>query len=195
MKCRGSYSFFYVLYKDIGKAKSFGLNRAIFYAWAKYYGPHKWPYRLLRVEEELRKQITKGNKPTKCPEGYIEVLGECVMIGPRGYYKIGDVEQTPIDYDRQVINKIKLLIDPETVWEAALKYVSKFPEYILKDPAKFYKYVYEPVRDIFFKELLEKGEVVPPREILERLKSLEETMKKSREKQKSILDYMGKDAG
>ncbi len=186
---------YYTLYNDIGKAKSFGLNRAIFYAWAKHYGPHKWPYRLLRVEEELRKQIIRGRKPTKCPEGYVEVLGECVMVGPQGYYMIGDTEQTPLDYDKQVTNKIKLLIDPEKVWEIALKYVSKFPKHILKDPTKFYKYVYEPIRDTLFKELLEKGEIVPPKEILEKLKSLEEMMKKSKEKQKSILDYISRDIG
>ncbi|MCD6195448.1 MAG: hypothetical protein J7J82_01515, partial [Staphylothermus sp.] len=66
----------YIFHKDLDKAKSFGLNRAIFYAWAKYYGPHKWPIRLMRVEEALRRQA-RGVSSVKCPEGYVEVLGEC----------------------------------------------------------------------------------------------------------------------
>ena len=178
----------YIFHKDLDKAKSFGLNRAIFYAWAKYYGPHKWPIRLMRIEEALRRQA-RGVGSIKCPEGYVEVLGECITVSPRGYYMIGDQEQLPIDYDRQVTKKLKPLLDPEKAWKAALEYVSNFPDYILRDPQKFYKYVYEPIRDSFFKELIIKGKVVPPQEIIEKLKSVEEMIKKSKEKQKSILDY------
>jgi len=179
---------YYLFNRDLDKAKSFGLNRAIFYAWAKYYGS-KYPRRLLRVEEELRRQIMRGEKPVKCPNGYVEVLGECIKVSPHGYFEMGGIEQSPYDFDRQVTYKIKPLIDPSKAWEEALKYVSSFPEYILRDPVKFYKYVYEPIRDSFFKDLLEKGRVKPPREVLERLKSLEDMVKKSREKQRSILDY------
>ncbi|MCD6300725.1 MAG: hypothetical protein J7L82_01485 [Staphylothermus sp.] len=178
----------YYFNKDIDKAKSFGLNRAIFYAWTKYYGPHKWPIRLMRVEQALRKQ-SRDIRSIKCPEGFVEVLEECVAVSPRGFYMIGEQEQLPIDYDRQVTNKIKRLIDPEKAWKAAIEYVSSFPEYILRDPQKFYKYVYEPVRDTFFKELLTKDKVVPPKEVIERLKSLEEMIKKTKEKQRSIFDY------
>ncbi|MET1159628.1 MAG: hypothetical protein ABWW65_01580 [Thermoprotei archaeon] len=179
---------YYYFNRDLSKAKSWGLNRAIFYAWAKYYGPRGW-VRLTRFEEEFRRRLLRGEKPSKCPEGYVEVLGECVKLSPRGYYEIGGVEQTPYDYDQQVIAKIKRVMDPNKVWETALKYISQFPEYVLKDPSKFFKYVYEPVRDTFFQQLLEKGSVEPPREILERLKSLEELVKKVREKQKTILDF------
>ncbi len=178
----------YRFYQDINKAKSFGLNRAVFYAWAKYYGSRQ-PYRLLRAEEEIRKRILRGEKPSKCPEGYKEVLGECVKESSRGYYEMGGVEQTPYDYDQQVTLKIKRVVDPDTAWEKALEYISKFPEWVLKDPVKFYKYVYEPIRDTFFQKLLSEGKVEPPREIIERLESLEKMIEKSRKTQRSLLDY------
>lgn len=180
---------YYLFYKDIVKAKSWGLNRAVFYAWAKYYGS-KQPYRLLRVEEEIRKKILRGEKPSKCPEGFIEVLGECVKTSSRGYYVMGDVEQTPYDYDRQVNMKIKRLMDPEKVWEKTVEYISCFPEWVLKDPVKFYKYVYEPVRDTFFKKLVVEDRIKPPHEIIEKLESLEKMIEKSRRTQKSLLDYV-----
>lgn len=180
----------YLLKGDLDKSKSFGLNRAIFYAWAKYYGPHKWPMRLMRVMEELRRKTIRGEKIAECPQGYVKVLGECIAIGPRGYYMIGDQEQLPIDFDKQVNKKIKLVIDPETAWETALEYVSKFPRSILEDPRKFYKFVYEPVRDTFIKDLLVKKRVEPPKHIIEQIKSEEEMYKEFKKKQKSIFDYM-----
>jgi hypothetical protein len=183
---------YYILHGDLDKAKSFGLNRAVFYAWAKYYGS-RYPRRLSRVEEELRKNLLKGVKPSKCPEGYTEVLGECVQVSQRGYYMMGDVEQTPYDYDQQVTYKIKRLIDPGKAWKMALEYVSRFPEWVLKDPIKFYKYVYEPIRDTFFEKLLREGRVEPPREVIEKLTALDEMVKKARRSQRNILDFMGGD--
>ncbi len=179
----------YLLNKDLKKAKSFGLNRAIFYAWAKYYGPHKYPYRLLRVMEMVKKQRS-GGKVEKCPEGFVEVLGECIEVSPRGYYMIGGKEQTEYDYDQQVTRKIRYIIDPEKAWRAALEYVSSFPEEILRHPGKFYKYVYEPVRDTFFLELLEKGRVEAPKDFIDYLSSTE---KRGARRGKSLYDFISSD--
>ncbi len=180
----------YLFKKDLRKAKSFGLNRAIFYAWAKYYGPHKYPYRLMRVVEVMRRQRS-GGKIEKCPEGFVEELGECVELSPRGYYMIGGNEQTEYDFDRQITRKIKLLIDPEKAWKAALEYVSSFPEEVLRHPGKFYKLVYEPVRDTFFIELLEKGRVEAPKEFIDYLARDSTDEKKGR----SLYDFIGIDKG
>ncbi len=182
----------YVLYGDKEKAKSFGLNRAIFYAWAKHYGPHKMPYRNIRLEgiEKLyRKQLVKGKEKTKCPEGFVEVAGECIQVGPRGYYMIGDQEQEPIDYDRQVTSKLRIFFDPDKVWETAVEYVKQFPRKILEDPQKFYKLVYEPVRDTFFKQILLGEKPKPKKELIEKLTSLEKMIEKTKTKQKSLLDF------
>lgn len=136
---------YYVLKKDLDKAKSFGLNRAIFYAWAKHYGPSR---RQFIKPGMLSSRVSRERK-------FAEELGERVQIGPSGYYMIGGIEQKPEDYDRNVAKRFEEAGVPYgKAWEATLKYVSKFPRNILIDPQKFYKYVYEPVRDSFIERVL-----------------------------------------
>ena len=67
----------------------------------------------------------------------------------------------------------------EQAWKAALEYVSLFPEWVLRDPQRFYRLVYEPVRDTFFLSLLRGEKLRPPRSILERLESLEKMASKA----------------
>lgn len=177
---------FYRLTGDLDLAKSFGLNRAVFYAWAKYHGPRH--YRPASVDDVLNLRSTHAGS-TKCPDGFKVILGECLSVGPRGFYELGGSEQLPNDFDDQVYKKLKLLVEPEKAWRAALDYVSRFPEWVLRDPAKFYKLVYEPVRDSFFRDLVEKGSVTPPKEIVERLDSTERMLQKVRSSQKTLMDY------
>jgi len=182
---------YYKLLGDLEKAKSFGLNRAVFYAWVKYYGSRE-PRIPVKMREEDVSIVAEKGVESKCPEGYVLVLGECIKQSPRGVYEIGGVEQTPADYDQQVTHKIRRVADPERVWRAALEYVSKFPDWVLKNPQHFYKYVYEPVRDTFFAKILRGEQVEPPREILERFRALEEMIEKARKAQRTLLDYAGK---
>ncbi|MET1101627.1 MAG: hypothetical protein ABWW69_04020 [Pyrodictiaceae archaeon] len=48
------------------------------------------------------------------------------------------------------------VIPYEVAWEAALKYLSKFPKNTLLDPRRFYEEVYEPVRDYFIEKVVER---------------------------------------
>ena len=132
---------YYLLTGDLEKAKSFGLNRAIFYAWAKYYG-----------------RTYKAKKPSGQGEGrpwrLVKVLGEEVPVSPRGWFMMGDVEQLPEDYDKNIASKINSVIPYEKAWKAAIEYLKQFPENILRDPQKFYKHVYEPVRDHFIEKVV-----------------------------------------
>ena len=179
----------YVFYKDINRAKSFGLNRAIFYAWAKYHGSHAMRWRMQRLEEIIKKGGIKPRRE-KCLENMEEVLGECVEVSPRGYYVIGGKEQFPEDYDENIIKKISRITDYEKAWRAALDYVSQFPESVLKDQQKFYKIVYEPVRDIFFKQILMNKKLISSK-----MRSTSKTrsrIKRDRitRKQKTIYDFI-----
>jgi len=179
----------YVFYKDINRAKSFGLNRAIFYAWAKYHGPHTMRWRMQRLEEIIKKGGIEPRRE-KCPENMEEVLGECVEVSPRGYYVIGGKEQFPEDYDENIIKKISRITDYEKAWRAALDYVSQFPESVLKDQQKFYKIVYEPIRDIFFKQILMNKKLISSK-----MRSTSKTrscIKGDRitKKQKTIYDFI-----
>ena len=141
---------YYLLNKDMDKAKSFGLNRAIFYAWAKYYGPSRRPL-------TARRPVYGRRLTDKETIKWTEALGEKVQISDRGYYVMGGIEQRPEDFERQVARRFEEAgIKFEEAWRATLNYVSMFPRTILKNPQEFYKHVYEPVRDRFIEKVLRK---------------------------------------
>lgn len=127
---------YYVLRGDIEKAKSFGLNRAIFYAWAKKRGiafgaPSIKP--LSRRERRIGEEETIG--------------GEVVYRSPSGWYVIGGQEQVPRDFDRQIVQRFGGRERFNKYWEAALKYIQKFPMEVVESPKEFYERVYLPLRD------------------------------------------------
>ncbi len=137
---------YYLLTGDLEKAKSFGLNRAIFYAWAKYYGPHgrRGSYAASRIAS-----LGKSEKK------FVKVFGtEEVPVSDRGWFEMGGKEQLPEDFDRVVKSKLETVAPWEIVWSKTLEYLKRFPTSILRDPQKFYKYVYEPVRDRFVEKVL-----------------------------------------
>ncbi|MCC6035024.1 MAG: hypothetical protein LM567_06000 [Desulfurococcaceae archaeon] len=141
---------YYLLHGDLDKAKSFGLNRAIFYAWAKHYGrgyipkdPRRLYIDIVTIDKEIAGDYIDQSKKQ------VEVLGEGAFQSPRGYFIIGDKEQLPEDYDKNITSKIENVIPYELAWEAALKYLSRFPRQVLEDPIKFYEKIYEPIRDNF----------------------------------------------
>ncbi len=141
---------YYLLTGDMDKAKSFGLNRAIFYAWAKYYGPAKRP-----VAKTTPRRIY--GRTVSGPVKRVEVIGEKTQIGPSGYFVMGGIEQRPEDFDRYVARKFEEAgIKFEEAWKKALEYIQQFPKTVLKDPQEFYKQVYEPVRDRFVEKVLKR---------------------------------------
>ena len=137
---------YYLLTGDLEKAKSFGLNRAIFYAWAKYYGPRGrgWVAASRTIAKPTGSQIERA-KPVE----------DEVPVSPRGWFEMDGKEQLPQDFDRQIGLKIEASIPFVVAWRRALAYVRKFPEEVLRDPNKFFKYVYEPVRDQFLEKVVE----------------------------------------
>ncbi len=147
---------YYLLYGDLERAKSFGLNRAIFYAWAKKRGQVA-ARKAYGVSPSVRaKASSKGKEGVKL----VEVAGEEAFQAPSGFFTMGGEEQRPEDYDRQIAEKIGSVVPYEKAWEAALKYLRKFPKHVLLDPRKFYEKVYKPVRDDFnaVLEVLNEGE-------------------------------------
>ena len=145
---------YYLLTGDLERAKSFGLNRAIFYAWAKYYGPARSARRILVSSSRQRGPL--GSSEDKLGgTDFVEVLGEKVRVSPRGFYVMGGIEQRPEDFDRNVARKFEEAgIRFEEAWKAALDYVSRFPANVLRDPQRFFKEVYEPVRDRFVEDVV-----------------------------------------
>lgn len=134
---------YYKLKGNLEKAKSFGLNRAIFYAWAKYHKPRygmskkRFIMEKLGIKEEELKKEKIGN--------------EVAFLSGKGWFMIGDKEQLPKDFDRQIKEKIEEVIPFEIAWKAALDYISRFPEEVLLDQHEFFERVYKPIRDNFEK--------------------------------------------
>lgn len=130
---------YYLVTGDVERAKSFGLNRAVFYAWAKRYArDHLQQARRPGVDVE--------------PQGgrQVELIGdEAAYVSKRGWFAIGDEEQTPQDYDRQIARRIDSVTPYEDAWKAALDYLKSFPRAVLLDQQRFYNEVYKPVRDSF----------------------------------------------
>ncbi len=131
---------YYLLNEDINKAESFGLNRAIFYAWAK------------RSGGKPRRRYAAGaatpSMPT--PSKSIERVGnEAAYITESGLFTIGDEVQRPEDYDREIAQRIEPFIPYREAWKASLNYLKTFPKEILLDQRQFYEKVYLPVRDHF----------------------------------------------
>jgi len=134
---------YYLIKGDIEKAKSFGLNRAIFYAWAKRYARD----RLMRITKrpKIEEAGTRIAKPM-----YEQVGNETAYLSPKGWFVIGGTEQSPEDYDRQIAKRIEsTAISYRDAWEASIKYLSRFSRDVLLDQQRFYKEVYVPVRDRF----------------------------------------------
>lgn len=139
---------YYVLTGDLEKAFSFGLNRAIFYAWAKHYGKGVRSF----ASERFVKGVERGEEDGK-PVVYIG--DEKAFLGPSGYFMMGDKEQTPKDFERNVVSKVEAVVPFEKVWKAAVEYVKRFSRETLLSQQAFFEKVYKPVRDNFLESVVE----------------------------------------
>lgn len=142
----------YVLGKPIETAKSFGLNRAIFYAAAKRgFKPKPTPPKELRVKEirvpeKRRKEIIETFK--------IDHLGDemayAVEMNGKQYYMIGNEVQTEESFRKQIESRFQDKF--EKAWKEAVEICKSYDRGVLLSQRAFYEVVYKPRRD----ELAEK---------------------------------------
>lgn len=99
---------------------------------------------------------------------------------------IGGVEQKPTDFDREITWRIAKLINPKEAWKMTVEYEKQFPKEILENSQRFYKLVYEPVRDIFISELLK---VKTPKPLKETVKLEGPSGKSGKHKTKTLLEF------
>jgi hypothetical protein len=141
---------YFILMGEEEKAKSFGLNRAIFYAWAKRRGVARPPSRrTVPSGQEVAKETREGKT-------LVYVGNEGAYASEKGWYIIGEESQLPQDYDRQIVSKIDQILPYERAWSSALEYLRHFPRSDLLDQSKFFSEVYRPVRDGFLEGVVEK---------------------------------------
>ena len=125
---------YYALKNDLNLAKSFGLNRAIFYAWAKKRGI------------TTRRGRGAGRAAAAAEAMAEEHIGDEVAFRSRnGWFAIGGQVQKPVDFDRQVAARFGPYF--EKYWKSAVEYVKRFPREVLESQRDFYQKVYLPVRD------------------------------------------------
>ncbi|NHW44929.1 MAG: hypothetical protein HA491_04250 [Candidatus Verstraetearchaeota archaeon] len=137
---------YYLLTGDLERAKSFGLNRAIFYAWAKR---HARGVASKRGTSKAAKGSAEGEK-----ERAVQVGDETAFVSERGWFEIGGEEQRPEDYDRQIAQHVEGVVPYERAWQATLEYLKSFDREALLDQQRFFKEVYEPVRDRFLEDVV-----------------------------------------
>ncbi len=134
----------YKLGLPINQAKSWGLNRAIFYAAAKkgYFRKKKPPARKATIQELAKKPIEKTKNLF-----YLGDEAAYIVETPNGmYFTIGGKVQTEKDFQRQIESRFHPIFDK--VWNEALEIVGEHPIETLLSQRKFYKEIYEPLRDV-----------------------------------------------
>jgi len=130
---------YYLLKEDVERAKSFGLNRAIFYAWAKHSKPAQFRKKAPTITRYAVERELKFEK----------VGDEEAPVTEDGWFTIGDTVQTPKDFDHQIVQKIKPIIPFEIAWNTAIDYLKGFPKNVLESQREFFEKAYKPVRDTF----------------------------------------------
>ncbi|MEO0076431.1 MAG: hypothetical protein ABIK19_02020 [candidate division WOR-3 bacterium] len=137
----------YVLGEPIATAKSWGLNRAIFYAAAKRgFKPKpqitKPPKFKLELDKKTLTQIQKSFG--------IYHLGDemaySVEIAGRRLFTIGNEVQTPEHFEKQIAVRFGKAF--KKVWQEAIEICKSYDKGVLLSMHYFYETVYKPRRDI-----------------------------------------------
>ena len=136
----------FVLGLPEASAKSWGLNRAIFYAAAK----RGFRGRLAAPVPRPRPRGEVHAKPIlETPEEFHlgdEVAFKAPKVGETLYFTIGGKVQTERGFERQIEARFGGRFGE--AWEEAVKLVQQFDREVLLSQHKFYQQVYKPNRDI-----------------------------------------------
>ncbi len=133
-----------VLGLPVASAKSWGLNRAIYYAAAK--------------------RGFKGGKGPAKPKTYTASFGEFflgddkaykVTAGGKTLFTIGGEIQRPEDFRRQIEQRFAGTF--KEAWAEALRIMQAHPKVVLESQQQFYMQVYRPRRDVLAAKWTERA--------------------------------------
>lgn len=131
----------HILGLALPSAKSWGLNRAIFYAAAKR--GFKGQKRVKRSRSEVKEKPISDT-----PEAF-HLGSEIAFKAPEEagllYFTIGGKVQTETEFTRQI--EARFGESFSQAWKEALEYVKSFDEQTLLSQSGFYNSVYKPRRD------------------------------------------------
>lgn len=145
-----------VLGFSIDEAKSFGLNRAIFYAAAKKgFKALRRPPRISLPREifKIPKKEIKKIEKTFGIEKIGDEMAYCVKIKGKRVFTIGNELQTPKDFKKQIESRFDGKF--KKAWQEALKIVKAYDKGVLLSQRYFYEVVYKPRRDELAKKWTE----------------------------------------
>jgi hypothetical protein len=136
----------YVLGERIDTAKSWGLNRAIFYAAAKRGfkskpGPLRPPTFKLDLPEKEIKKLTKTFNISHLGDE----MGYSVELDGKKLFTIGEQVQTPENFKKQIAARFGETF--KKAWGDALKICKGHDKGVLMSQRAFYDTVYKPRRD------------------------------------------------
>ncbi|KPJ74056.1 hypothetical protein AMJ52_02100 [candidate division TA06 bacterium DG_78] len=147
----------YVLGLPITSAKSFGLQRAIFYAAAKRgfkgKGRVQPPKQFSMIEKKLsQKEIKKIQKSfTMTTIG--DEAAYSVELDGKKLFVIGSEIKTDKDFERQVERRFGNTF--KNVWKEAVALCKKYDKGVLLSQRYFYETIYKPQRDELAKKWTE----------------------------------------
>lgn len=134
-----------VLGLPLSSAKSWGLNRAIWYAAAKR--------RLTStVAPAKTEKPDKAKKPKVVTEEFWLGSDKAYRVAGRGrpQFTIGGQVQTPQDFERQIVRRFAGTF--RQAWGEASKIIAAYPKEVLNSQEAFYSTVYRPRRDKLAKQ-------------------------------------------
>ena len=119
------------------RAKSWGLNRAIFYAAAKR-----------GFKTRAAPHGKGGGKPVeKAKKTFLlgDEMAYTAKKGARTYFMIGGTPQTEADFERQIA--VRFGTHFKRAWKEALHIINEYPDDVLRSQNRFFSEVYRPRRD------------------------------------------------
>ena len=122
---------------SIREAKSWGLNRAIFYAAAK----RGFKEKKMPSEEVSEKPVER--RRTAYYLG--DEMAYNSKTGGKLYFTIGGTLQTENDFQRQIMDRFGSIYSK--AWTEALRIVRQYPREILLSQNRFFQDIYKPRRD------------------------------------------------
>lgn len=137
---------------SMSAAKSWGLNRAIFYAAAKrgFKEKGKVP---IRGAEEIEKKPVK-----KTRDAYFlgDEMAYVSKTRRQSYFTIGGRLQTDADFKQQIERRFGNAFS--FAWKESLEIMRRYPKDVLLSQSRFFEEVYRPRRDELASKWTEVGE-------------------------------------
>ncbi|MCK4250582.1 hypothetical protein KAX97_04015 [candidate division WOR-3 bacterium] len=150
----------YVLGMPVTSAKSFGLNRAIFYAAAKRgfkgKGGAKAPKQLTLKEKKLSDKEIKKIQKSFTMTAIGDEAAYSVEIDGKKLFVIGSEIKTKEDFRRQIERRFG--DNFKNAWKEAVKICKECDKGVLLSQRYFYKTIYKPQRDELAKKWTEESD-------------------------------------